>query len=169
MDWKNLCRDAFKNHKAKALIGVSLFKAVNESMDISEEGVITPAIIIKLIQIIYQENTLTSKVNEYIRKKSLVNFKEASEKRYETGLLKPVIATTNTEMSRLQAAWESSGIEHEVVAGRIKKADKAITSGLIFPSEGGQHIQWYQCDPCEVALSTINSHEHLSQVPHKVA
>lgn len=160
MDWKNLCRHAFESDKEKAMVCVAMFKAVNESLDLPEEGVMAPPTIIKLVQMIYQEIRLVSEVEEYIKKKSLLDLKESPDKQLETNLLRPTIATTEAEMSRLLTAWESSGIEHKVVADRIANADKAVTLGLVFPVEGGQHVQWYQCESCEAPLSAIDSHHH---------
>jgi hypothetical protein len=72
----------------------------------------------------------------------------------------PVVAATAEELERLRAAWKSTGPAHDVLAERFARANDAIKAGLSFPPEGGQHNQWYQCDKCQVALKTIDSHHH---------
>jgi hypothetical protein len=72
----------------------------------------------------------------------------------------PVIAATPEELARLRAAWKTTGAEHDVLEARFAKVDDAIRTGLVFPPEGGQHNQWYQCEICQVALKTIDAHHH---------
>lgn len=72
----------------------------------------------------------------------------------------PLIAVTTGEMARLKSAWKNSGMEHDVLANRFAKADKALEEPVNFPPEGGQHNQWYQCTDCQIALETIDDHHH---------
>lgn len=95
------------------------------------------------------EKKLIASVGKYLQAKDA----GASVKR-------PVIATNETEIARLKAAWAGSGEAREVLAKRFAAADKAIAAGLTFPPEGGQHNQWYQCDSCQIGLKTIDEHHH---------
>ncbi len=72
----------------------------------------------------------------------------------------PVVAATAEELARLRAAWARTGPERDAVAQRIARADESLKAPLVFPPEGGQHNQWYQCDKCQVALAAIDAHRH---------
>jgi len=72
----------------------------------------------------------------------------------------PVIACTAEELGRLRAAYAGGGPEHEVVAGLVARADRAMEQPLTFPPRGGQHNQWYQCDNCQIALETVDPTHH---------
>jgi heparinase II/III-like protein/alginate lyase len=72
----------------------------------------------------------------------------------------PVVACTADELVRLRAAWETAGPAHNKLAERFARADAAMKAGLVFPPEGGQHNQWYQCDACQMALKTVDAHHH---------
>lgn len=72
----------------------------------------------------------------------------------------PVIAATAAELARLRAAWQATGPVHEAVAFRARRADEAMKAPLVFPPEGGQHGQYYQCDKCQIALVTVDAHHH---------
>lgn len=99
------------------------------------------------------EKKLISQVNEYIKKNNLENDHRISKRT-------PIIAATPAEMQRLKKAWNSSGTEHDLLAERFLRVDRSFSEGLIFPPEGGQHNQWYQCDSCQIGLSTIDAHHH---------
>lgn len=81
---------------------------------------------------------------------------------------KPVIACTPDELGRLRAAWESDGPSRDVVAGVIRRAERALQDDLDFPPRGGQHNQWYQCEPCQMALRTLSDTEHQCPKCEKV-
>ncbi len=72
----------------------------------------------------------------------------------------PVFSANRAELARLKAAWAGSGDEHRIVADRVARADEALKEGLIFPPEGGQHNQWYQCNVCQRGLVTVDAHHH---------
>jgi hypothetical protein len=72
----------------------------------------------------------------------------------------PVVACTAAELERLRAAWRASGRAHDLVAERIERADAVLARPIEFPPRGGQHNQWYQCDACQLALSTIDDTHH---------
>lgn len=72
----------------------------------------------------------------------------------------PIIAVSAEELNRLKNAWHSEGPEHEVLAERFERADKALNDTLRFPPEGGQHNQWYQCSDCQTGLVTVDEHHH---------
>jgi hypothetical protein len=73
----------------------------------------------------------------------------------------PVIACTTDELQRLQAAYRSTGADHDVVARVVAEADEALTRPLEFPPRGGQHNQWYQCDKCQLGLRTQDDTHHV--------
>ncbi len=64
----------------------------------------------------------------------------------------PFLACSPVELKRLRAAWKSKGPGREIIAARVKRADRALAAPLDFPPEGGQHNQWYQCDGCQRPL-----------------
>ena len=72
----------------------------------------------------------------------------------------PSVACTRDELERLRAAYRSSGPEYEVVAKRVQQAELALERDVVFPPEGGQHNQWYQCDNCQIALKTVDDTHH---------
>jgi Heparinase II/III-like protein/Alginate lyase len=72
----------------------------------------------------------------------------------------PSIACTVEELARLREAYQGSGPAHDVVARRISQANQALKSEVLFPPEGGQHNQWYQCDQCQLPLKTIDATHH---------
>ncbi len=72
----------------------------------------------------------------------------------------PALACNSVELARLRAAYHSDGAEQRVVKALITRADRAVQSPAVFPPRGGQHNQWYQCDACQVALTTIDPAQH---------
>jgi hypothetical protein len=72
----------------------------------------------------------------------------------------PRIACTALELSRLRAAWNAQGPTHDAVAAVVRRADAAVSQAPDFPPRGGQHNQWYQCERCQVALSTVDATHH---------
>ncbi len=73
----------------------------------------------------------------------------------------PRIAATASELARLKAAYQGNDSEaRQVVAGIVKEADEALKRPLEFPARGGQHNQWYQCDNCQIALTTVDATHH---------
>jgi hypothetical protein len=51
-------------------------------------------------------------------------------------------------------------VERDIVAARVKEAERFVGEPVEFPPRGGQHNQWYQCDKCEIALRTIDATHH---------
>jgi len=72
----------------------------------------------------------------------------------------PLIACTPEELTRLRAAWRSTGPAHDAVAGVVAHADAALKQPVAFPPRGGQHNQWYQCETCQLGLRTIDDTHH---------
>ena len=72
----------------------------------------------------------------------------------------PSVACTAEELSRLREAYRSTGPDHGAVARRVAQAGDALKSEVVFPPEGGQHNQWYQCDQCQLALETVDATHH---------
>lgn len=70
------------------------------------------------------------------------------------------IAATEEELDRLRAANEGDGAEHAAVLERIQRADAILQRAIVFPPEGGQHNQWYQCEPCQMGLKTVDPTHH---------
>ena len=73
----------------------------------------------------------------------------------------PFIACTGEELARLKQAYAGKGPAHDVVAAVVARADKAIARPVEFPPRGGQHNQWYQCEPCQLGLTTVDDTHHL--------
>jgi len=72
----------------------------------------------------------------------------------------PFLACTAEELSRLRQAYRGQGAERDIVATRVKEAERFVGEPVEFPPRGGQHNQWYQCDKCEIALRTIDATHH---------
>src|SRR4051794_7811913 len=72
----------------------------------------------------------------------------------------PSIACTAEELARLRDAYRIPGATHEVVAKRVSQANAALKAEVVFPPEGGQHNQWYQCDQCQLTLETVDATHH---------
>jgi oligo-alginate lyase len=72
----------------------------------------------------------------------------------------PSVACTAQELARLREAYRASGPEHATVAKRVEQADQALRREVVFPPEGGQHNQWYQCEQCQLALETVDPKHH---------
>lgn len=76
-------------------------------------------------------------------------------------LTHPCIAATPEEVERLQAALKKgSGDVYWTVMDPIKRAQKDAATPPVFPPRGGQHNQWYQCEPCQMALATVDETHH---------
>lgn len=72
----------------------------------------------------------------------------------------PSIAATSEELGRLRLAFEGAGAEHEAVVKRVQEADALLLRPIVFPPEGGQHNQWYQCESCQIGLKTVDPTHH---------
>jgi len=72
----------------------------------------------------------------------------------------PYLTCNAEELSRLQQAYHSQGGDHDTVAAYVKSANRFLDEPVAFPSRGGQHNQWYQCEKCEIALKTIDLTHH---------
>lgn len=69
----------------------------------------------------------------------------------------PLLACTSVELARLRAAFTTG---EGVVVARVDAARERRSESLSFPPRGGQHNQWYQCDACQRALTTVSDTEH---------
>lgn len=69
----------------------------------------------------------------------------------------PLIACTAVELARLRAALDAG---EKVVRTRVEAARVRLATPVVFPPRGGQHNQWYQCDACQRALTTVSDTEH---------
>lgn len=72
----------------------------------------------------------------------------------------PSIAATTDELARLKIALAGDGAEKKVVTDRIALADILVQKPIVFPPEGGQHNQWYQCEQCQIGLTTVDPTHH---------
>jgi hypothetical protein len=72
----------------------------------------------------------------------------------------PFLACTADELGRLRQAYRGQGTERDIVATRVREAERFVGEPVEFPPRGGQHNQWYQCDKCEIALRTIDATHH---------
>lgn len=76
------------------------------------------------------------------------------------GAKHPCLACTADELQRLRQAYRSGGSARDVLAARVKDAERFVNAPVTFPPRGGQHNQWYQCDRCETGLRTIDPTHH---------
>lgn len=120
-------------------------------------------------------NMLTLREGEEFRarsadqvQKDLEEFTGSHNWQYNGTEKRPLIAATAGELARLKTAWEKSGTEHDVIAGRIARADNALAEPLYFPPEGGQHNQWYQCADCQIVLYKVDAHHHKCSECEKI-
>ena len=72
----------------------------------------------------------------------------------------PSVACTLEELERLRTAFRSTGPEREVFNRIVQQAEEALGHEVVFPPEGGQHNQWYQCDKCQIGLQTVDDTHH---------
>ena len=72
----------------------------------------------------------------------------------------PFLACTSEELGRLRQVYRGQGAERDLVAARVKEAERFVGEPVEFTPRGGQHNQWYQCDKCEVALRTVDATHH---------
>ncbi|MBT3605516.1 MAG: hypothetical protein HN521_20825, partial [Candidatus Latescibacteria bacterium] len=70
------------------------------------------------------------------------------------------VAVTEEELARLRTAYKNEGPEHAAVMDRVRRADAILQRAIVFPPEGGQHNQWYQCEPCQIGLKTVDPTHH---------
>ena len=70
------------------------------------------------------------------------------------------VAATEIEMARLRDAFRGEGAEHDEIVKRIQLADSILQRAIVFPPEGGQHNQWYQCETCQIGLTTVDPTHH---------
>ena len=68
-----------------------------------------------------------------------------------------MLACTAAELARLRKALDAGA---SVVRARVDVARKRLAAPVVFPPRGGQHNQWYQCDACQRALTTLSDTEH---------
>ena len=68
----------------------------------------------------------------------------------------PVIACTSDELARLRAAVGTM----RTVDTLIENATAFLDERIVFPPRGGQHNQWYQCDKCQLGLTTLSPTQH---------
>ena len=96
----------------------------------------------------------------------------------------PSVACTPEELERLRTAYKNGDLA-EVDAfrrrgrgrrgasrrgrterrdasrrGYAARADEVLERAVVFPPEGGQHNQWYQCDKCQLPLETVDNTHH---------
>ena len=72
----------------------------------------------------------------------------------------PAVACTPQELARLREAFKATGPGHDIVAGTIDRADRALKQPVAFPPRGGQHNAWYQCEACQMGLVTVDDTHH---------
>ncbi len=72
----------------------------------------------------------------------------------------PYLACTSEELARLRQAYRGQGPERDIAAAHVKEATGFVDEPVTFPSRGGQHNQWYQCDTCQIALKTVDATHH---------
>jgi len=82
------------------------------------------------------------------------------EIKFPATLEHPYLACNVKELDRLKIAYHSGEREHIPVSKKIKHADKALSHDVAYPPRGAQHNQWYQCEPCQLALETVYETHH---------
>jgi Heparinase II/III-like protein/Alginate lyase len=80
----------------------------------------------------------------------------------------PLIALTSVELKRLQAAWRSRGAKRQALEKVVAAAERFTKSKLVFPPEGSDHNQWYQCERCQMGLVTLSPTRHRCPKCRKV-
>ena len=90
----------------------------------------------------------------------ILNHPSCPEIRLPNPLPWPSIAATKEELGRLQEAYRGTGSAHNVVMKQIQHADSILLRPIVFPPEGGQHNQWYQCESCQIGLTTVDPTHH---------
>lgn len=69
----------------------------------------------------------------------------------------PLLAGTADELAALRTALRD-GVAP--VVARVAAARARLAQPVHFPPRGGQHNQWYQCAPCQLALVTVDPTRH---------
>ena len=96
----------------------------------------------------------------------------------------PSVAYTPEELERLRTAYKNGDLAKVEVfrrrgrdrrgaprqgsadrrgaprQGYVERADETLQREVVFPPEGGQHNQWYQCDKCQLPLETVDDTHH---------
>ncbi len=67
----------------------------------------------------------------------------------------PMVAVTRDERTRLRRHRD-----RQPVKARIARAEAALAREITYPPRGGQHNQWYQCEPCQMGLETVSDTKH---------
>jgi hypothetical protein len=81
----------------------------------------------------------------------------------------PHLVCSSNELANLRSAWaDTNNPGHAVVAGRIRRAEKALGAEIDFPPRGGRHTPWYQCQKCQTALRIIDESHHKCPICGKV-
>ncbi len=74
---------------------------------------------------------------------------------------RPRLAADETELARLHAVWAGeAGRERAILARIVREAEAIIAQPIVYPPRGGQHNQWYQCEPCQLGLKTLSPTRH---------
>ncbi len=72
----------------------------------------------------------------------------------------PTVAATARELARVREAFAGKGPDHDAVAAFVRGVERELAAPIAIPPEGGQHNQWYQCDRCQMGLTTVDAHHH---------
>ena len=76
-----------------------------------------------------------------------------------------VVVCTGDELGRLRNAYEAG---QPLLLNRVRAAHAALAAAVVFPPRGGQHNQWYQCEKCQLGLTTVSSTRHKCRQCGKV-
>jgi hypothetical protein len=70
------------------------------------------------------------------------------------------MSVTEEELGRLREAYEGTGEGHDAVMHQVERAEGILQRPIVFPPEGGQHNHWYQCETCQLGLTTVDPTHH---------
>jgi Heparinase II/III-like protein/Alginate lyase len=68
-----------------------------------------------------------------------------------------LLTCAKSELAALRRAYDESSV---IVTRRVREAEASLSRPVVFPPRGGQHNQWYQCDPCQFGLTTVDPTHH---------
>jgi hypothetical protein len=67
------------------------------------------------------------------------------------------LTCSKDEIAALRLAY---GKSEPLVVKRVRGAVESLKIPIVFPPRGGQHNQWYQCEACQFALTTVDPTHH---------
>lgn len=76
----------------------------------------------------------------------------------------PRISFSEKELKSLKKDWKNqTGPRYEFLKSKQDALIETIDNDIYYPPEGGNHNQWYQCEPCQYGLTKKGDDEHLCE------